>query len=115
MLATGWSAPGRDLAETLAALTLAPLIFDVVERPILDPDAKVAPLPMRAAWYAAVATLPVVVRVLEEVFTDGMAGSILDYASRTVEAFLFALLMGAYSLLPTDWSVRRRPRRAPVS
>lgn len=116
MLAIGWSALGRQQAETITTLMLVPLLFDLVERQTLEPEAPTPPNVVRVGWYAIVAACPIVVQALDDRLTAGMAGSLLQYASQTTEAFVFVLLVGVFIHLPEPWRTRtphRSNSRAP--
>jgi hypothetical protein len=73
-----------DQAETFALLLLAPVAFDLVDRAVLDPAAAASR--WRYAWYAFLVAAPIAITV---------AGH-GTYPSRTLEAFVFLLLVEPY-------------------
>ncbi|MGZ5400232.1 MAG: hypothetical protein ACXWDM_09475 [Nocardioides sp.] len=97
-------------SESLVALMLAPLAFDVFDRKILDPEAEERPHLLLAwcvllaglwlpAWRAANAVRPELTNPLEHA---------IDYAHRASEAYwglLFVTLYFSY-WLGKDWSAR---------
>jgi hypothetical protein len=85
-----------DLAETLGALALAAIGFDVVDRGILDPHAPTSAR-LRYAWYALLVVTPIAFSVLEyAVGVSGVAGEVTRYGVRITEAFLCMLLVELY-------------------
>jgi hypothetical protein len=85
-----------DLAETLGALVLAPIGFDVVDRGILDPNAPTSAR-LRYGWYALLVVTPIAFSVLEyAVGISGVAGEVTRYGVRIAEAFLCMLLVELY-------------------
>lgn len=93
---------GRTLAEALAVAILAPVALDVVEPQLLDSDAPRSPPGVRVMWYLAIAAFPVVMQGVDDSVTEGVAGTVIRYSSRTTEAFVFVLLLGACAhLVPT--------------
>lgn len=85
-----------DLAETLGALVLAPIGFDVVDRGILDPHAPTSAM-LRFGWYALLVVTPIAFSVLEfAVGVSGVAGEVTRYGVRIAESFLCMLLVELY-------------------
>jgi hypothetical protein len=85
-----------DLAETLGALVLAPIGFDVVDRGILDPQAPTSAR-LRFGWYALLVVTPIAFSVLEfAVGVSGVAGEVTRYGVRIAESFLCMLLVELY-------------------
>jgi hypothetical protein len=85
-----------DLAETLGALILAPIAFDVVDRGILDADASTS-APLRYGWYAFLVATPIAFTLLQyAVGVSGAAGEVTRYGVRIAEAFLCMLLLELY-------------------
>jgi hypothetical protein len=85
-----------DLAETLGALVLAPIGFDVVDRGILDPQAPTSAR-LRFGWYALLVVTPIAFSVLEfAVGVSGVAGEVTRYGVRITESFLCMLLVELY-------------------
>ncbi len=81
------------LAESLGVLLLAPIAFDLVDRQILDPSARVA-RGLRAGWYAFLIVTPVVLSLLQgRLDPGGLAGEGLRYGARLTEAFVCLLLV----------------------
>ena len=101
-------------AENLVALMLAPLVFDVIDRTILDPDAEERPR-LRLAWCVllAVVWLPawMAASAVRPELTNPFEHAI-DYAHRASEAYwglLFVTLYFSY-WLGKDWSARTTAR-----
>lgn len=85
-----------DLAETFGILILAPIAFDLVDRGILDPEARTTPR-SRWLWYAALVAVPIALSVLEyQVGVDGVPGVAVRYGVRVTEAFVCLLLVELY-------------------
>jgi hypothetical protein len=85
-----------DLAETLGALVLAPIGFDVVDRGILDLHAPTSAR-LRYGWYVLLVVTPIAFSVLEyAVGVSGVAGEVTRYGVRIAEAFLCMLLVELY-------------------
>jgi hypothetical protein len=85
-----------DLAETLGALVLAPIGFDVVDRGILDLHAPTSAR-LRYGWYTLLVVTPIAFSVLEyAVGVSGVAGEVTRYGVRIAEAFLCMLLVELY-------------------
>jgi hypothetical protein len=84
------------LAEALGAIALAPFGFWVVDRSLLDQRATPAPTSARIAWYACLLLLPVGLSGLASYDVDGPVGELADYGVRTLEAFVFMLLVPGY-------------------
>lgn len=85
-----------NLAELLAMLVLVPLALDVVDRGILDPDARTSAR-LRWSWYALLLAAPVFVSVvLAGAFAPGGAADAVRYAVRVQEAWLGVLLLSLY-------------------
>jgi len=86
-------------AEALAALLLAPIAFDLVERGILDPRARVVPW-HRVVWYTLLVAAPLTFVALDNgAGIDGLPGEVLEYAGRTTEVFLCLLALQLYFVL----------------
>ena len=84
------------LAEAEAALILTPIALDVVDRGILDPEARTVPA-LRYGWYAFLIAGPVVFwRTDNGQTVSGWLGDVLTYAGRTTEIFLCVLIMELY-------------------
>ncbi len=84
------------LAETLGALLLVPIAFDVVDRGILDPYARTS-RGLRYAWYAVLVLAPIVFSLLQYgVGFTGLFGEATRYSVRIVEAFVCMLLVELY-------------------
>jgi hypothetical protein len=85
-----------DLAETLGALVLAPIGFDVVDRGILDLHAPTSAR-LRYGWYTLLVVTPIAFSVLQyAVGVSGVAGEVTRYGVRIAEAFLCMLLVELY-------------------
>jgi hypothetical protein len=85
-----------DLAEALAVLVLVPIGFDLVDRGILDPQARTSPR-LRLGWYVGLVVAPIVFSVLEyQVGFDGILGEATRYSVRVAEAFIAMLLVELY-------------------
>jgi hypothetical protein len=85
-----------DLAETLGMLLLAPLALDVVDRGILDPEARTS-LRLRLSWYGLLICLPICFSLLWHAgILTGLAYEITRYDIRMHEAFVGILLMELY-------------------
>jgi hypothetical protein len=85
-----------DLAETLGVLLLAPLALDVVDRGILDSEARTSPR-RRGAWYVLLVAVPVCLSLLEyRIGVGGLAGEAVRYGVRITEAFVCVLLVELY-------------------
>jgi hypothetical protein len=85
-----------DLAEALAVLVLVPIGFDLVDRGILDPQARTSPR-LRLGWYAGLVVAPIAFSVLEyQIGFDGVIGEATRYAVRVAEAFIALLLVELY-------------------
>lgn len=104
-------------SENLVALLLAPLVFDVIDRTILDPDAEERPR-LRLAWciLLAVLWLPAwqAANAVRPELTNPFEHAI-DYAHRASEAYwglLFVTLYFSY-WLGKDWSARLEARPTP--
>jgi hypothetical protein len=91
-----------DLAEMLAAVVLAPLAFDVVDRRTLDPDARSRD-GLRYAWYVFLVALP-------GIFSVTRGTEVGRYGSRCTEAFLFLLLAEGYLAVYRSMPVRTSTR-----
>jgi hypothetical protein len=103
-----------DLAETFGLLILAPIGLDLVDRGILDPEARTSSR-ARWLWYAVVVAVPVTLSVLEyRVGVDGVAGVAIRYGVRVNEAFICLLLVELYLAVGLGWTGRRAARAAPV-
>lgn len=97
-----------DLAETVGLLILAPIGVDLVDRGILDRDARTSPR-ARWAWYAALVAVPVALSVLEyQVGVNGVLGVAVRYGVRVTEAFVCLLLVELYLAVGLGWTGRRR-------
>ena len=84
------------LAETLGALLLVPIAFDVVDRGILDPRAHTSRV-LRYAWYAVLVLAPILFSVLQYgIGFSGLFGEATRYSVRIVEAFVCMLLLELY-------------------
>jgi hypothetical protein len=97
---TAWLPVSTALAEGVVMLNLAPLMFDVFDRGILQPEAP-SPLRLRQAWLALM-----VVMVLGFIavghFGHHLPSAVLSvdvYGRRAQEAFVGMFLIGAYYLL----------------
>lgn len=83
-------------AETVAILLLVPVGLDLVDRGILDPQARTSRR-LRSGWYALLVAAPVLFSLLE--YHLGLAGGLqvaTRYAVRTTEAFVLMLLLELY-------------------
>ncbi|GAA3170387.1 hypothetical protein GCM10010531_24510 [Blastococcus jejuensis] len=80
------------LAETLAALVLVPIAFDVVDRGILDPGARTSRA-LRAAWYGFLVAAPILFSLLLPMDLGGLLGEAIEFASRFAEVFVCLLLV----------------------
>lgn len=84
-----------DLAETIGFVVLLPIGLDVVDRGILDPEARTVPLE-RYAWYAFLVVTPVLFALIETNPPDGLAGEASRYMVRLTEGFVATLVLGVY-------------------
>ena len=84
------------LAETVAALILVPLAFDLVDRGILEPRARTF-AGVRYSWYAVLVAVPLAVVLLG---TDARSGGgfaeVLEYLGRVHEGVIGVLLVQLY-------------------
>ena len=88
--------PVIRMAEALGVLLLMPLVFDVIDRGILDPEARTSP-PVRFAWYAFLVIFPTTMSLLEHWGRlDGPSADINRYAVRLHESFVAILLIELY-------------------
>jgi len=84
------------LAETVAALILVPLAFDVVDRGILEPTARTVS-GLRYCWYAVLVVVPLLVVLLgTEARSGGGFADVLEYLGRVHEAVIGILLVQLY-------------------
>jgi len=84
------------VAETVAILLLVPVGLDLVDRGILDPQARTTPA-VRYIWYALLVAAPVLFSLLEYHIGDHGALQVATrYAVRTTEGFVFMLLVELY-------------------
>ena len=99
-----------DLAETFGILILPPVAYDLVDRGLLDPDARTSAR-SRSLWYAALVLVPVTLSVLEyQVGVHGVAGVAIRYGVRVTEAFVCLLLVELYLAVGLGWTGRPSPR-----
>ncbi len=85
-----------ELAETLAALILAPVAFDIVDRGILEPDAPTSRR-LRYGWYAVLVAVPIAFSVLEYgLHLSGAAGEVTRFGVRLAEMFICVLVIEIY-------------------
>ena len=102
-------------SESLVALMLAPLAFDVFDRTILDPDAEVRPR-LRLAWCVLLAVLWLPAWQAASAVRPELSNPFehaIDYTHRASEAYwglLFVTLYFSY-WLGKDWSGRVGARR----
>ncbi len=97
-----------ELAETLAALMLAPVAFDIVDRGILDPDATTSPR-LRYAWYAALVAVPIGFSVLQYgLDLGGTAGDVTRFGVRLAEMFICVLVLELWFTVGLGRTGRRR-------
>lgn len=90
-----------NLAETMVALIIAPWVFDLFDRRVLDPTAPGA-WRMRLCGYALLIAIPVIVVLLGTArrTEGGMFNDVLHYLGRSQESFVGILLtVGFLSLL----------------
>jgi hypothetical protein len=84
------------LAEAEGALILTPIALDLVDRGILDPEARTIPA-LRYGWYAFLIAAPVVFwRTDNGQIVSGWLGDALTYAGRTTEIFICLLIFELY-------------------
>lgn len=84
------------LAETMAALILVPLAFDVVDRGILEPHATTV-TGMRYFWYGSLTVVPLLVVLLGTNAREGGGfHAVLQYLGRVHEAIIGVLLVQLY-------------------
>lgn len=95
MLLAGHIALATRLAESLGMLVLVPVAFDVVDREVLEPSARV-PLRRRLVFYAALLALPVVVSVMNNARLTGPPGTAFAYLARLQEAWVGVLVLMVY-------------------
>jgi hypothetical protein len=102
-------------AESLGALLLLPLALDVVDRGILDPDARTSAR-LRWAWYALLLALPVLFSTLQHGGgLTGLPAEAVRYAVRLHESVIGILLVEVYFAVllgRTGRSRRSDPRSA---
>jgi hypothetical protein len=87
-----------NLAETFVMLLLAPVAFDLVDRGILDRQARTS-TGLRYGWYAVLILVPIAFSTIwhSEALTPGsLAFRIVNYEVRTQEAFVGILLTSLY-------------------
>jgi hypothetical protein len=97
LIVVGHDARGVTLlAETWGMLVLAPIGLDVVDRGILDPQARTS-RGARHVWYAALVIAPIVFSALQYHIGDtGTLEVVTRYAVRLTEAFVFLLFLELY-------------------
>lgn len=83
------------LAEAFGMLLLVPLALDIVDRGVLDPQARTSAR-LRWFWYAALLLLPLAVAALHRADLAGLPGTVVSYAARAQEAFVGVLLLNLY-------------------
>lgn len=84
------------LAETMAALILVPLAFDVIDRGILDPRARTV-AGLRYCWYALLIVIPLMVVLLgTDARNGGGIHDVLEYVGRVHEGVIGILLVQLY-------------------
>jgi hypothetical protein len=102
------------VAETLAILLLVPVGLDLVDRGILDPQARTSPA-LRYGWYALLVAAPVLFSLLEYHFGDRGALQVATrYAVRTTEGFVLLLLVQLYFAVGLGRTGRIRPSATSV-
>ncbi|MEJ7707304.1 MAG: hypothetical protein WKF82_08525 [Nocardioidaceae bacterium] len=88
--------PVIRMAEALGVLLLMPLVFDVIDRGILDREARTSP-PVRYAWYAFLVIFPTTMSLLQHWGgLDGLPADSNRYAVRLHESFVAILLIELY-------------------
>jgi hypothetical protein len=101
---TAWLPVSTALAEGVVMLNLAPLMFDVFDRGILQPD-EPSPLRLRQAWWALMVLVPlgfIAVGHLDHHLPSPLM-SVDVYGRRAQEAFVGMFLIGIYYFLrPTQ-------------
>lgn len=100
------------LAETLGMLLLVPLVLDVVDRGVLDPDA-VTSARLRHACYATLLLAPLAVSVLNGLDLAGVAGAAAGYVARLQEAWVGVLVLVLH--LAVGRQRTGRPAAAPAA
>lgn len=109
-----------NLAELLAMLVLVPLGLDVVDRAILDPQARTSS-GVRWSWYALLLAAPMFISVvLADAFAPGTTADAVRYAIRVQEAWIGLLLVQLYFAVglgrvgPPTSTAQDRGRQAPA-
>lgn len=103
-----------DMAEVLGYLVLFPISLDLVDRRVLEPDARTEPA-VRYGWYVFLVAVPVLFAVLQRKVLDGPPKGAFQeavrYLVRPTECFLAALVICVYFAVllgRTGVSSRRR-------
>jgi len=102
-----------NLAETLVALALAPVGFDLADRQILHPS-RPSPRAWRAVWYLTIVFVPTLVVLLgtADRAGPGVVAHVLHYLGRGREGFVgIVLTMGFLSTVVAP----SRPRLSPLA